>query len=211
MTFTILFVGSGNVGRSVLAAAAVAREFRRVWPRSADDLIVESVGVDAIEGMPVAPHLTTVAARRDLTVDDHLAAPMTRERADTADLVLTMSRRQRAQLVLQYPHLRSRTFALLEFLDLLQNATAVRRRAPIGRGDRLESKLRLVVTAVMARHRTVATPADERQWDLFDPYAYSLDVYETVAAAIDAAAQALVGDIAVMTGARAGAGASRTA
>ena len=211
MTFTILFVGSGNVGRSVLAAAATAREFRRVWPRSTDDLVVDSAGVDAIDGMPVAPHLTTVGSRRELQVHDHVAAPMTRERADAADLVLTMTRRQRAQLVLQYPHLRSRTFALLEFLDLLQNATAVRRRTPLGRGDRLEAKLRLVVTAVMARHRTVATPADERQWDLFDPYAYSLDVYETVAAAIDAAAHALVGDIAVMTGARSGQNASRTA
>jgi protein-tyrosine phosphatase len=210
MSFTIVFVGSGNVGRTPLVAAQLTRELRRVWPRSADEVVITSAGVDAVEGMPIAPHLETVAARRGLEVDDHRATAFTRATADTADLVLTMSRKQRAQLVLQYPHLRSRTFALLEFLALAENAAAVRRRHPIGRGDRLEAKLRLVVSAVAARQRVLAPPADERQWDVFDPYAYSLDLYETVAEALDGVARALVADVAVMTGARAGS-ASRTA
>ena len=92
----------------------------------------------------------------------------------------------------------------VEFLALLENAATVRRRQPIGRGDRLEAKLRLVVTATAARQRVLPTPADERQWDLFDPYAYSLDVYETVASALDGAARAFVSDVAVVTGARGG-------
>jgi protein-tyrosine phosphatase len=211
MTFTILFVGSGNVGRSVFAAAQTARDLRRIWPRSADEVVVTSAGVDAIEGMPIAPHLETVAERRGFDLTGHTAQPFTPRHAEAADLVLTMTRKQRAQIVLQYPNLRTRTFALLEFLALLQNAAEVRRRQPIGRGDRLEAKLRLVVAAVAARHRVVPTPQDERQWDLFDPYAYSLDIYETVAAALEAASHALVSDIAILTGARGGGRASRTA
>jgi protein-tyrosine phosphatase len=211
MTFTILFVGSGNVGRSVFAAAQTARDLRRIWPRSADEVVVDSAGVDAIEGMPIAPHLETVAARRGFDLSGRTAQPFTPRHAESADLVLTMTRKQRAQLLLQYPNLRTRTFALLEFLALLQNAAEVRRRQPIGRGDRLEVKLRLVVAAAAARHRVVPTPQDERQWDLFDPYAYSLDIYETVAAALEAASHALISDIAIVTGARGGSGASRTA
>ena len=86
----------------------------------------------------------------------------------------------RAQIVLQYPALRTRTFSLLEMTTLLDNALQVRRRQAIGRGERLEAKLRLVVPAAAARQRAVPAPADERQWDLFDPYAYSLDIYEKV-------------------------------
>jgi protein-tyrosine phosphatase len=170
-----------------------------------------SAGVDAIEGMPAAPHLETVAARRDFDLTDHRAQPFTRELADRADLVLTMSRKQRALIVLQYPHLRTRTFALLEFLALLQSAVEVRRRQPIGRGDRLEAKLRLVVAAAAARHRVLTAPQDERQWDVFDPYAYSLDIYETVATALEAASHSLVSDIAILTGTRSGSRASRSA
>jgi hypothetical protein len=57
----------------------------------------------------------------------------------------------------------------------------------------------------------VPVPADERQWDLFDPYAYSLDIYETVGATVEAATHVLVGNIAVLTGTRSAAGASRSA
>jgi len=199
------------VGRTPLAAAQLTRELRRVWPRSTDEIVLTSAGVDAIEGMPIAPHLETVAARRGLDLDEHRAAAFTRATADAADLVLTMSRKQRAQLVLQYPHLRSRTFVLLEFRALAENAAAVRRRTPIGRGDRLEAKLRLVVSSIAERQRVLPQPADERQWDLFDPYAYSLDVYETVATALDETARALVADVATMTGAPRGGSASRTA
>jgi protein-tyrosine phosphatase len=211
MTFTMLFVGAGNIGRSVLAAAQTERELHRVWPRSADEVVTRSAGVDAIEGLPVAGNLETVAERRDFDLRDHRAVPLTREHADAADLVLTMTRKQRAQLVLQFPHLRTRTFTLLEFIALLENATQARRRAPIGRGDRLETKLRLVVTTAAARHRAMSGQTDEQQWDLFDPYAYSLDIYETVAATIESAVHSLVSDVAVLTGARGSHKASQTA
>lgn len=211
MTFTILFVGSANVGRSPLAAALTIRELRRIWPRSADEVVAISAGVDAIDGMPLPPHLETVAERRGLELADHRAQAMTRATGDRADLVLTMTRKQRAQIVLQYPALRTRTFSLLEMTALLDNALQVRRRQAIGRGERLEAKLRQVVPAAAARQRAVPAPADERQWDLFDPYAYSLDIYEKVAETIDMATHTLVGEVAVLTGTRSVAGASRTA
>lgn len=211
MTFTMLFVGAGNIGRSVLASAQTARELHRIWPRSADEVVTVSAGVDAIDGMPVPTNLETVADRRGFDLADHRATPLVREHADAADLVLTMTRTQRARTVLQFPHLRTRTFTLLEFIALLENAAEARRRAPIGRGDRLETKLRLVVTTAAARHRALRGTTDEQQWDLFDPYAYSLDIYETVAAAIESATHALVSDVAVLTGARTAGTASRTA
>ncbi|HEY8319576.1 MAG TPA: hypothetical protein VIG76_12165 [Amnibacterium sp.] len=210
MTFTILFVGSRNVGRSPLAAALTARELRRIWPRSADEVAVLSAGVDAAVWMSVPIPLETVAERRGLDLGAHRATGMSDGLAERADLVLTMTRAQRAQLVLQYPALRARTFSLIELTSLLQDAIAAPRRQTIGRGERLETKLRLVVTAAATRQRAAKAPADD-QWDVFDPYAYSLDIHETVAAMLDAATHALVGEIAVLTGTRAAVGASRTA
>ena len=211
MTFTILFVGSRNVGRSPLAAALTARELRRIWPRSADEVAVLSAGVDAAEWMPVPIPVETVAERRGLELGGHRATGMSAALAERADLVLTMTRRQRAQLVLQYP-VAPGPHLLADRADL---AAAGRDRvaapADVGRGERLEAKLRLVVTVAAARQRAAQAPADERQWDVFDPYGYSLDIHETVAATLDAATHALVGGIAVLTGTRAAVGASRTA
>jgi hypothetical protein len=48
-------------------------------------------------------------------------------------------------------------------------------------------------------------------WDVFDPYAYSLDIYETVADTLDAATRTLVHEVAVLTGTRSAGSASRTA
>ncbi len=211
MTFTILFVGSRDLGRSPLAAALTARELRRIWPRSADEVAVLSAGVDAAEWMPVPIPVETVAERRGLELGGHRATGMSTALAERADLVLTMTRRQRAQLVLQYPVLRARTFSLIELTSLLQGAIASPRRQTVGRGERLEARLRLVVTVAATRRRAAQAPADERQWDVFDPYGYSLDIHETVAATLDSATHALVGGIAVLTGTRAAVGASRTA
>lgn len=209
MTFTILFVGSADVGRGPLAAALTARELRRIWPRSADEVLVTSAGVDAIDGMPLPLHAETVAERRGLDLGDHRSTRMSRTLAERADLVLTMSRKQRAQIVLQHPALRARTFGLLELTALLGEALDGRRRQPIGRGERLEARLRLVVAA--ARQRTAPPVPDERMWDVFDPYAYSLDIYETVAETLDGATHALVHRIAVLTGTRSASSASRSA
>ena len=211
MTFTILFVGSRDVGRGPLAAALTARELRRIWPRSADEVAVLSAGIDAAAWMTVPIPLETVAERRGLDLSAHRATGMSAALAERADLVLTMTRGQRAQLVLQHPALRTRTFALIELTSLLQDAITAPRRQTIGRGERLETKLRLVVTAAAARQRSAKAPADEHQWDVFDPYGYSLDIHETVAAMLDAATHALVGEVAVLTGTRAAVGASRTA
>jgi len=209
MTFTILFVGSADVGRGPLAASFTARELRRIWPRSADEVLVGSAGIDAIDGMPLPPHVETVARRRGLDLEGQTSTAMTRALAERADLLLAMSRKQRAQLVLQHPALRSRVFTLVELVTLLSGMVDGRRRQPIGRGERLETKLRLVTAA--ARQRTLPAVPDERVWDVFDPYAYSLDVYETVAETLEGATRTLVADVAVLTGTRSASGASRTA
>lgn len=192
MPFTLVFVGAGNTGRSVLAAAAAGRELHRVWP-AADEVRIISCGLDVVAGMPIAPHAETVAARRGLDVGDHTAVPFSREVADAADLVLTMGRRQRAGVVLRFPRLRPRTFALLEYVDLLHGVESVR---PNPASDRPSGRLRLVTSATAARRRTLPASGEDSPWDLFDPYAQSLDAYEQVAAIVDAAVHDLVTGVA---------------
>ena len=126
MPFTIVLVGAGNVARTVLAKAVLDRELHRHWPASADDVLVLTAGVDALDGMPSAPHLGTVAADRGLPVDDHQATSLTRSLAESGDLLLTMTRKQRAQVVLQHPQTRSRTFSLVELAALLHDGAGRR-------------------------------------------------------------------------------------
>ncbi|MGN6443950.1 arsenate reductase/protein-tyrosine-phosphatase family protein [Amnibacterium sp.] len=211
MPFVIVLVGSGDVGRTVLAQALLRRELDRLWLKSAGGVELRTAGVTAVAGTPPSPHLETVAGRRGLAVDDHRAEPMTGAVAGSADLLLTMTRAQLAQLVLQYPDVRSRAFSLVEFAVLLHDAVGGRRRAPVGHGERFEAKLRQVTRVVAARRRVVPPPAEESGWDLFDPYAYSLDVYESVAAVVEDVVRTLTGDVARITGGRPSAATSRTA
>ena len=203
MPFTIVLVGAGNVARTVLAKAVLDRELHRRWPGSADDVLVLTAGVDALDGMPSGPHLETVAAGHGLPVDDHQATSLTRALADSADLLLTMTRKQRAQIVLQHPQARARTFSLVEFAALLHDAAADGPRTSIMPGEHLEARLRRIVPIAAARSLVVGAPTDEGKWDLVDPYACGLDVYESMACAVEDVVRTLVGDVAQVTGRRA--------
>jgi protein-tyrosine phosphatase len=194
MSFTLVFVGAGNVGRTVLAEALLTRELYRYLPGSADRVVVRTAGVDALDGMPPSPHLVAVAARRGLTVQEHRATAMTREIAESADLLLTMTRRQRAQLVLQHPALRARTFSLVEFAVLLHCAAGLPYRPTRGPGQAIDATLRALVPVVAAQARFVPPPAEDGGWDLPDPYAQDLDVHERVAAQVEDVVHAVVAD-----------------
>ncbi len=210
MTFTILFVGDRNLGRSVLAAARTRAELHRIWPRAADEVRTQSVGLNAPAGVGAPDNLLTVAARRDLVLDEHAATPLDPAVLERADLVLTMSRRLRAQILLQFPAARPRTFAMLEYVAAGGAAAAQSASTSHGRGKRLEERLRTATRSIAsAVDRQVG---DDTDWDLFDPYAYSLDIHETVAGIVDTACTSLVHNFAVLTGARGSrASSSRTA
>ena len=199
MSFTLVLVGSGDVGRTVLVRAVLDRELARLLPGSAHQVVVRTAGVDALDGMPPSPVLVAAAARRGLDVAAHRATGMTRELAESADLLLTMSRRQRAQLVLQHPRLRARTFSLAEFARLLRGAAGVPPRPALSTAGWLETALRAVVpvAAEQARH---VPPAEDGRWDLTDPYAQPADVHDRVLDEVEDVVHGLVTEVARLLG-----------
>jgi protein-tyrosine-phosphatase len=86
--FRVLFVCTGNTCRSPMAEV-IAR--RRLADRGWTQVEVRSAGVGAFEGSPVSGGALRTAVRHGLDLSGHEATYLTREVADAADLILTMS------------------------------------------------------------------------------------------------------------------------
>src|SRR5207248_5869494 len=88
-TKRILFVCTGNICRSPLAAALLQRALAQ---RGIDGLEVASAGTGAWDGAPVSEGAYLVMLERGYDLSAHRARLLTRELVDEADLILTMAR-----------------------------------------------------------------------------------------------------------------------
>lgn len=92
----ILFVCTGNTCRSPMAEAlarALLKENNKDW------VTVKSRGLAVGESAPAAANAISVMAEYGLDLKSHRAAPMTAEDFAQADLILTMTRFQKAALL----------------------------------------------------------------------------------------------------------------
>lgn len=104
MIGSILTVCTGNICRSPLAEALLAKEMPRIQ--------VDSAGVGALVGAPADPHAVAVAERAGLDISAHRAKQITRTMASEFDLILAMSQDQRAWLMQQIPGASGKVFLL---------------------------------------------------------------------------------------------------
>ena len=109
-TKRILFVCTGNICRSPLAAALLQRALAQ---RGIDGLEVASAGTGAWDGAPVSEGAYLVGLERGLDLSAHRARLLTRELVDQADLILTMARHHRARV--DEPGGESHVFVLGEY------------------------------------------------------------------------------------------------
>lgn len=111
-TYNVLFVCSGNTCRSPMAAALARRAIDRCgWSY----VRVDSAGTGAALGAPAAAN--AVEVMRDLGIDlsGHTSQPLTRERVEWADLIVTMGPRHAEEVhALGGGH---KVFLLTEFLE----------------------------------------------------------------------------------------------
>jgi protein-tyrosine-phosphatase len=96
---TILFVCTGNICRSPIAAAL----FRARAERMGDVVHVESAGTWGVDGQPAAALASDVLAERGISLDGHIARTVTREMLGQADLVIVMTRSHRDALIAEFP------------------------------------------------------------------------------------------------------------
>ena len=169
----ILVVCTGNICRSPLAAALLARHALRL------DAAVEvtSAGVHGLTGEPATVDMCAEATSRGLDLSPHRAAVADRQLVADADLVIAMTDRHRTQLARIAPRAKERVFTLKELVRLSASVP------PPPRGGALRERLdRLVRAAHHARALTVAPSEGE---DVADPYGGSLEGYRRCADEIE--------------------------
>jgi protein-tyrosine phosphatase len=108
----VLFVCSGNTCRSPLAAGIFNRLVHRKKVRN---LIAESAGVMAMEGMRASQSAISVGRRHDIDLSRHRSRTLTPVLSDRALLILTMTGEQWYHVTETAP--RDKVFLLTSFGD----------------------------------------------------------------------------------------------
>ncbi|MGY4688408.1 low molecular weight protein arginine phosphatase [Salibacterium sp. K-3] len=103
----VLFVCTGNTCRSPLAEALLREKGR-------EDIEVQSAGLAAQPGMSASKDTVEVLRERDIELR-HAARPLTKERVEWADLILTMTKNHHDMTAKQFPEAADKVFTIKEF------------------------------------------------------------------------------------------------
>jgi protein-tyrosine phosphatase len=145
---------------------------------------VRSSGTWAHPGYGATDEAVAVAAERGIDIAEHRTTAFTPDLAEWADVVITMTAEQRAEVLEAAPQVTSKTFTLKELVSILGALPAV--EGPPGR----ESLLARITEADRLRREGAAPrPADE---DVADPLGLGLEAYRATAWEIEELVDATV-------------------
>ena len=112
--YRILFVCTGNICRTPIAAAILQHFIRKEKLETIID--VESAGTWAMDGNPVSENTRRVCQEHGLDVAHHRARHIDHFMVKEADLILCMAEQHKLDLLTIYPHFRNKIFTLKEFM-----------------------------------------------------------------------------------------------
>lgn len=115
---TILFVCTGNTCRSSMAEAL----FRRMLEDAGEALKgirVISAGTAALKGQRASNNATQVMREWHIDLGHHQARPLTKELIKEADLIFTMTRNHKQQVLNLDPTAEQKTYTLKEYAGIL--------------------------------------------------------------------------------------------
>jgi len=168
--FRVLCVCQGNICRSPVAAVLLQEAL-------GPGVEVTSAGTRAVVGAPVAPPMEALLVGRGAGSGTFRARQVRPEHLREADLVLTMTTRQRGKAAALAPAVVRRTFTLAELARLLADVD------PDGLGAMAAAeRLRAAVPLAEARRRFVADPQGD---DIADPYGRDEAAYARAFAEIE--------------------------
>jgi protein-tyrosine phosphatase len=171
VSFTVLYVCTGNVCRSPMAELLF-----RGWANPAADVVVSSAGTEALEGHGIDRSSASALGQLGIDPSQHRGRRFEPWMAADADLILTAAREHRDAIISAMPTLYRRTFTMKEFARLVNG---------LGPGDP-----RSIVAAAAAR-RGQFVPEDPDD-DVRDPYRGAIKHAKTIAEEITESVYATV-------------------
>lgn len=162
----ILVVCTGNVCRSPYIHLRLAAEL--------DGLGIEvtSAGTGALAGWPVDPGSVALLDAAGIDSTAFRARQLTVDMVEDADLVLTATRAHRRAVVQEAPLGLRKTFALVDFADLVADVQP--QEVDAARGRTVVSKL---VAAAGARRHLVHARPEDGDADIVDPFRTGPEVF----------------------------------
>lgn len=157
---SILVVCTGNICRSPVGEAVL----RSLLP---ENLSVTSAGTHAALDRPTAAETDEFVSRVLGAELDHVGQQLTKEQAEAADLVLTMTAEHRAWVARTAPRVVRRTFTLRELEEILTH---------LPKDQHFESLRGMALAASRLRSRVASEGAD---LDIADPYGGPAEGYES--------------------------------
>lgn len=112
MSHLILFVCTGNVCRSPMAAALFNWRAKRL--EETDEWVAESAGTWANNSQPASGYSMTVMAQRGLDITGHRARTITDQDMEQSDIVIVMTRSHRDALAAEFPRHRHKIHLMSE-------------------------------------------------------------------------------------------------
>lgn len=138
---SVIMICTGNIHRSAYAEARARQLLDATGER---DWNVSSAGVGAVIGGQADPVMAAEAARRGLDVSEHRGRQLEAWMIADADLVLSMTRRQRHVILDEMPEAHARVFLMHELAEIARATPGTALDDVIaahGRGhDRLEER-----------------------------------------------------------------------
>ncbi|HAW60121.1 MAG TPA: hypothetical protein DCW86_01455 [Actinobacteria bacterium] len=114
----ILFVCTGNTCRSNMAEAL----FRDILEKDSRarhlDIKIHSAGTGAVEGLSSAPLAVEVLKEREIDLSSHRTKALFPDMVERADLIFTMSKRHKDEVLRMAPRAKDKVFILKEFTSL---------------------------------------------------------------------------------------------
>jgi protein-tyrosine phosphatase len=176
----ILAVCTANISRS----PAVERLLRA---KLGDTARVESAGVAALVGAPIDPPVAEFLREHGADTTGFAARQVDESMLAASDLVLTLTRAHRSQVLELVPSAVRRTFTLLEFARVLQTLDLRGLPAGLSAGDRLRAVLPMATAG-----RALAPRAQAGDDDVPDPYGHGAPAYVRSLALIAEATDVIV-------------------
>ncbi len=108
----ILFICTGNICRSVIAESLFIKQAKAKKSKAQ----AMSAGVGAFPGSPPPTEIIEILKREGQDVSAHTSTPLMPQALQQADLVLTMTGRQREAIIKKLPQLEKKVVVLKEYV-----------------------------------------------------------------------------------------------